>query len=162
MTTRRIVPALSLVFFSLVVGGILPDAHAQAGAEDRIVPLDHHVTDADTLFTKIPDLAAEGQALLDANEPGVHRTRLSETDDGTTVILFAMHAGEYFSEHAADREAFLQVVKGSGTITLGDEEVEAAPGTWIRLAPNLDHGLTAHTPFVFVVYAQPPRASVTD
>jgi quercetin dioxygenase-like cupin family protein len=113
----------------------------------------------DTLFTKITDLAAQGQALLDANEPGAQRTRLLETDDGTAVILFAMHPGEHFPEHAADREAFVQVVKGSGTITLGDEEVEAAPGTWIRLAPNLDHGLTAHTPFVFVVYAQPPRSS---
>jgi len=120
------------------------------------------VADGNTLFTKIPDLAAKGQAFLDANEPGVHRTRLLETNDGTAVILFAMHAGEHFPEHAADRGAFLQVVQGSGTITLGDEEVEAGPGTWIRLAPDLDHGLTAHTPFVFVVYAQLPRASVTE
>ncbi len=109
------------------------------------------------MFTRIADLAARGQALLDDNEPGVHRTRIFRADDGTEMILFAMHEGVHFPEHGANRTALLQVVKGSGTITLGGEEVEAAPGTWIHLTPNLAHSLTAHTPFVFVVLAQPPR-----
>jgi quercetin dioxygenase-like cupin family protein len=133
---------------------------AIAQAQDSEAPspyTSHHVVEGDTLFSTITDLGVRGQALLDEHDRGVHRARLFRGDDGAKVILFAMHQGVTFPEHAANREALLYVVKGSGTITLGDREVEAAPGTWIRLAPNLDHALTANTPFVFVVHAQPPK-----
>ena len=146
-----------LVGALLLAGATAVPAAAQLIADETAPHTEHFVSEGDTVFTRIPDLAARGQALLDANEPGVHRTPIFSAADGTAMILFAMHEGVHFPEHAANRTALLQVVKGSGTITLGDEEVEAAPGTWIHLTPNLDHSLTAHTPFVFVVVAQPPR-----
>ena len=37
-------------------------------------------------------------------------------------------------------------------LTLGSDEMSAAPGTWVHMPPNLSHSVYAETPVVMLLY----------
>ena len=83
-------------------------------------------------FTRIADLAKEV-------EPPNHGilTRTLFNDDDVKAVIFGFGQGEELSEHTASMPAMLHFIQGEATLTLGDNTVEAQPGTWIHMAPNL-------------------------
>jgi quercetin dioxygenase-like cupin family protein len=44
--------------------------------------------------------------------------------------------------------AVLHVLQGEAKLTLGDDTVEATPGTWVHMARGLRHSIQAQTPVV--------------
>jgi quercetin dioxygenase-like cupin family protein len=105
---------------------------------------------SDIRYDLFPDLAAE--APIPAR--GIHSQTLSK-GDGVELVLFAFAAGEALSEHTSARPAIIHFLSGEADLILGDESHRAGPGTWVRMPPDLRHGIVARTPLVMALYLLP-------
>ena len=97
-------------------------------------------------YTHFLDLAEQAEPPRDGI---LSRTLLNE--DHLKVVIFGFGQGEELSEHTASMPAVLHFLQGTASLTLGDERVEAQPGTWIHLPPNLKHSIVATTPLVVML-----------
>lgn len=97
-------------------------------------------------FTQFIDLAKE----VEPPEDGI-LTRTLFNDDDVKAVIFGFGQGEELSEHTASMPAILHFIKGEATLTLGDDTVEAQPGTWIHLPANLQHSVHTKTPVVMLL-----------
>ena len=97
-------------------------------------------------YTHIVDLAKE----VEPPEDGI-LTRTLFNDDDVKAVIFGFGQGEELSEHTASMPAILHFVQGEATLTLGDETVEAQPGTWIHMVPNLKHSVQTKTPVIMLL-----------
>lgn len=97
-------------------------------------------------YTHIVDLATEVEPPAD----GIH-TRTLFNDDDVKAVIFGFGQGEELSEHTASMPAILHFLQGEATLTLGDDSVEAHPGTWIHWEPNLKHSVKAKTPVIMLL-----------
>lgn len=97
-------------------------------------------------FTHIADLAKE----VEPPDNGI-LTRTLFNDDHVKAVIFGFGQGEELSEHTASMPAILHFVHGEATLTLGGELVEARPGTWIHMPPELKHSVQTKTPVVMLL-----------
>jgi hypothetical protein len=56
---------------------------------------------------------------------------------GLKAVIFGFAHGEELSEHTASMPAVLHFLQGEAKRMLGDEPVEAKPGTWVHLTLRL-------------------------
>lgn len=66
-------------------------------------------------------------------------------------VLFAFAAGRGLAEHVAPLPAFIQIIKGEATLTVGDELVAGKPGTWIQMAAGTPHSIRAESAVVMLL-----------
>ena len=102
---------------------------------ERLLADDGRMTDA---YVYVKDLRQHAAV----PENGI----LSQTlrnDERTKVILFAFAPGQELSAHTAPFPATLIFLKGEATLVLGGEEQQAAEGTFVYMAPKLEHGIKA-------------------
>lgn len=64
---------------------------------------------------------------------------------GIKAVLFGFAAGQELSEHTAAKPAVLHFLEGEADLTLGDEALQARPGTWVHMEANLAHSIQART-----------------
>ena len=83
----------------------------------------------------------------------VSRTVLS--DGETKILLFGFAPGQELSEHTAPRSAMLHFLRGRARLTLGDDTLEAEPGTLAHMAPNLPHSIRAHSEVLMLLIMLP-------
>ncbi len=74
--------------------------------------------------------------------------------DGLRVVLFAFDTGEQLTDHAATVPAVVQVIKGRLEMTLGEEQIEIHPGSWVHMDAHLVHALVALEPSVVILTLQ--------
>lgn len=67
-------------------------------------------------------------------------------DDQIKAILFGFATGQELSEHTASVPAIIQILEGHARLTLGKDEMDAEPGTWVHMPANLAHSIYAITP----------------
>ena len=79
-------------------------------------------------------------------------SRTFYADEHVKVILFGFAAGQELSEHTASKPAMLHFLQGEARLTLGDQQMEAGPGRWVHMQPNLPHSIFAETPVVMLLY----------
>ena len=97
-------------------------------------------------FTHIVDLAKEVEPPAD----GILTRTLFNNDD-VKAVIFGFGQGEELSEHTASMPAILHFLQGEAKLTLGKETVEAQPGTWIHMPPNLKHSVKTKSPVVMLL-----------
>ncbi len=97
-------------------------------------------------YTHIIDLAKE----VEPPEDGI-LTRTLFNDDDVKTVIFGFGQGEELSEHTASMPAILHFISGEATLTLGDDTVEAQPGTWIHMPPELKHSVQTKRPVVMLL-----------
>ena len=97
-------------------------------------------------YTHIIDLANE----VELPDDGI-LTRTLFNDDDLKVVIFGFAAGEELSEHTASMPAILHFIEGEATLTLGDETIEALPGSWVHMAPELKHSVRTRSPVVMLL-----------
>ena len=97
-------------------------------------------------YTHIVDLAKE----VTPPEDGI-LTRTLLNDDDVKAVIFGFGQVEELSEHTGSMPAILHFLQGEATLTLGDDTVEAQPGTWIHMEPNLKHSVKSKTPVVMLL-----------
>lgn len=89
-------------------------------------------------FHDLPDL------LIDV-PPDSILSRTIFTGSGIKAVLFSFAAGTELSEHTAAKPAVLHFLSGEADLTLGAEERDARPGTWVHMEANLPHSVRART-----------------
>jgi quercetin dioxygenase-like cupin family protein len=83
-------------------------------------------------------------------------SRTIYSDEQLKVVLFGFAQGQELSEHTASQTALLFFVQGEAQLTLGQDEMEALPGTLVRMAPQLPHSVYAKTPLVMLLLLLKP------
>jgi quercetin dioxygenase-like cupin family protein len=99
-----------------------------------------------TNYTHVRDLAKEVQP----PDKGI-LSRTLHNDDRLKAVAFGFARGEELSEHTASMPAVLHFLQGEARLTLGDDTVEANPGTWVHMPAGLKHGILARTPVVMLL-----------
>jgi quercetin dioxygenase-like cupin family protein len=92
------------------------------------------------------DLAAEVEIPAEGT-----LSRVLYKDDRIRVVIFAFDTNQELTDHTASMDAIVQVVKGQLRLTLGDETVEASPGSWVHMPAHLPHSLVAREPSVMLL-----------
>ena len=92
------------------------------------------------------DLAAEAQI----PQNGI-LSRTLHNDDHVKVLVFGFAPGQELSAHTAPMAASLYFVQGEARLTLGDDSMDARPGTFVLMPPGLTHGIVARTPVVMML-----------
>jgi quercetin dioxygenase-like cupin family protein len=82
-------------------------------------------------------------------------------NDAARVMVFGFAPGQELSEHTAAKPAMLYFVRGTATLTLGDEVHAVEAGAFAYMPPNLPHSITAHTETVMqlILLEQPDTPS---
>jgi quercetin dioxygenase-like cupin family protein len=101
-----------------------------------------HMTD----YTLFVDLAKEVQP---PDKGILNRTLFN--DNRLKVVLFGFAQGEELSEHTASMPAIMHFLQGEAKLTLGDETLEAGPGTWVHMPISQRHSIQAKTPVVMLL-----------
>lgn len=94
----------------------------------------------------ITDLAKE----VEPPDDGI-LTRTLYNDDDVKAVIFGFGQREELSEHTASMPAILHFLQGEATLTLGDDTIEAQPGTWVHMPANLKHSVKTTTPVVMLL-----------
>ena len=99
-----------------------------------------------TPYTHFSDLVKEVQP----PDKGI-LSRTLYNDDWLKAVLFGFAQGEELSEHTASMPAVLHFLQGEARVTLGDDTLEAQPGTWVHMPKGLRHSIQAKTPVVMLL-----------
>jgi quercetin dioxygenase-like cupin family protein len=71
-------------------------------------------------------------------------------DDRLKAVIFGFAQGEELSEHTASTPAVLHFLQGEAKLTLGDDTLDAKPGTWVHMPTGLRHGSQVNAVHEFV------------
>ena len=99
-----------------------------------------------TPYTHISDLAKEAQP----PEKGI-LSRTLFNDEKVKAVIFGFGQGEELSEHTASMPAILHFHQGEAKLTLGDDTLEAKPGTWVHMPTGQRHSIQARTPVIMLL-----------
>jgi quercetin dioxygenase-like cupin family protein len=99
-----------------------------------------------TNYTHFRDLAKEVQP---PDKEILSRTLYS--DNRLQAVLLGFAQAEELSKHMASMPAVLHCLQGEAKLTLGDDTVEARPGTWVHMPKGLGHSIQVKTPPVMVL-----------
>lgn len=96
-----------------------------------------------TTTVQLDEAAAELlQALPDQRSGRLARTLTPGAHAPLKQTLIALEAEHHLQDHRAPGHATIQVLVGHVRLTVGDDEVELAAGTWATIPPQV-HGLAA-------------------
>ena len=68
-----------------------------------------------------------------------------------TLTVFALDQGQTISEHSAPHDAILQVVDGTGAVTIDGEEHVLEAGEALAMPANVPHAVAAPSRFTMVL-----------
>jgi quercetin dioxygenase-like cupin family protein len=101
----------------------------------------------ETGYTFLPDL----NDLMSEISPDTIISRTFYSDDQLKSVLFGFAEGQELSEHTASKPAILQFLSGEAQLTLGEDVLEARPGTWVHMPAHLPHSVLAQTPVIMLL-----------
>jgi quercetin dioxygenase-like cupin family protein len=93
-----------------------------------------------TTATIPPAKALPLHSLITPTEQGIASRVLAKTAGGN-LTLFAFDAGQGLTEHTSPFDAFVLVLEGALTLTIGGTAVRATPGTIVRMPAHLVHAV---------------------
>ena len=89
-----------------------------------------------------PATALPLHSLITPTEEGIASRVLAKATGGN-LTLFAFDAGQGLTEHTSPFDAFVVVLEGTLTLTIGGTTVRATPGTIVRLPADVPHAVDA-------------------
>jgi len=92
-----------------------------------------------------PGSALSLASLVSPTAHGIASRVLGKTGGGN-LTLFAFDAGQGLTEHTSPFDAFVLVLDGSLTLTIGGTPVTATPGTIVRMPASVPHAVDAPEP----------------
>ena len=100
-----------------------------------------------------PQVLAE---LVDYEEGRVVSRTFAQTDS-LSLTLFAFDKGEGLSTHTAAGDAFVQVLDGAASITIGSKDLVVKAGEVVAMPAQVPHSLTAAQPFKMLLVVMKPK-----
>jgi quercetin dioxygenase-like cupin family protein len=82
-------------------------------------------------------------------------SKVIHKDEQLDVTVFGFDAGEGLTEHTAQRPAIVQVLSGRMRFVVEGEGIDASPGTWIHMAADTSHSLSAVEPTMMLLTLLP-------
>lgn len=79
-------------------------------------------------------------------------------NDICQYTLFCLAQGTDISEHTSSRNATVQVLEGTGILTLNGEDIPLEPGIFIVMAANAPHALKAESNLAFLLTLSTPES----
>ena len=79
-------------------------------------------------------------------------SRTVHDDENLKVVVFGFDAGQELSEHTASMPALLHFIQGEVELILGEEQRNAAAGSWAHMPAHLPHSIKALTPTIMLLY----------
>jgi quercetin dioxygenase-like cupin family protein len=73
-------------------------------------------------------------------------SQVLKKDNNVNITLFGFSKGEELSSHSAPTPAILYFLEGEAEVQLGEDKVDAQPGSFVYMPPMLAHGILARTP----------------
>jgi quercetin dioxygenase-like cupin family protein len=87
---------------------------------------------------------------LEYPESGV-LSKILFKDSAASNTLFCLASGTEISEHTATRNAIVQVLAGSGILTLNGKEIPLEPGVLVFMPAHAPHALQAAANLAFLL-----------
>ncbi|MEO6236329.1 MAG: cupin domain-containing protein [Vicinamibacterales bacterium] len=84
-------------------------------------------------------------SLVTPTSHGIASRILGKTAGGN-MTLFAFDEGQGLTEHSSPFDAFVLVLAGALTLTVGGASVRATPGTIVRMPADVPHAVDASEP----------------
>lgn len=81
--------------------------------------------------------------LVDGRVVGVLATPDNSTSEKMAMGISALPPNHSTAEHQHEAEEFVIILRGSGTITIDNEQVRVTPGTVVVTPPNTSHVTTS-------------------
>lgn len=81
-------------------------------------------------------------SLVTPTPQGIASRVLAKTSGGN-ITLFAFDAGQGLTEHTSPYDALVMTIDGVLTLTIGGREVQATPGTIVRMPAGVPHAVEA-------------------
>lgn len=78
-------------------------------------------------------------------------------DEQCQYSLFCLAAGTEISEHTSARNATVQVLEGTGSLTLDGATIPLVPGTFVFMVANAPHAVTATENLAFLLSLSSPH-----
>lgn len=78
-------------------------------------------------------------------------SRTIHQDERLKAVVFGFSAGQELSEHTASTPAIMHFLRGEADVTLGEDTIAAAEGTWIHMTPQLPHSIRTKSPVVMLL-----------
>jgi quercetin dioxygenase-like cupin family protein len=92
-----------------------------------------------------PSEALALESLITPTPQGIASRILGKTAGGN-MTLFAFDEGQGLTEHSSPFDAYVLVLDGTLTLTIGGTPVPAVPGAIVRMPANVPHALEASEP----------------
>jgi quercetin dioxygenase-like cupin family protein len=92
-----------------------------------------------------PSEALALDALIRPTTQGI-ASRILGKAAGGNMTLFAFDEGQGLTEHSSSFDAFVLVLDGALTLTIGGASVQATTGTIVRMPADVPHALDASGP----------------
>jgi len=73
-------------------------------------------------------------------------SQVLKKDNNVNITLFGFSKGEELSSHSAPTPAILYFLEGEAEVQLGEDKIDAQPGSFVHMPPMLPHGILAKTP----------------
>ena len=106
--------------------------------------------DADSQLEALEGAPFRFSDLIDHQDGAiVSRTLIDE--EAATLTVFALDQGQTISEHSAPHDAILQVVDGTGAVTIDGEEYALEAGEAIAMPAEVPHAVAAPSRFKMVL-----------
>jgi quercetin dioxygenase-like cupin family protein len=86
-----------------------------------------------------------------AIQAGAIVSKVIHREEPLDVTVFGIAEGEGLTEHAASRDAIVQVLSGRLRFTVEGDELDAGPGSWIHMSQGALHSLVAEEPTVMLL-----------
>jgi quercetin dioxygenase-like cupin family protein len=87
--------------------------------------------------------AAVSLETLVAHTPHGIASRVLAKTAASNLTIFAFDAGQGLTEHTSTFEAFVLVMQGTMTLTVGGNAVSASAGTMVRMPAGVPHAVEA-------------------
>jgi len=78
-------------------------------------------------------------------------SRTLHADERSKTIQFCFAPGQELSSHTAQCPAILYFAQGEADLTLGADAMAAREGTFVHMAPKLEHSIHAKTEVVMLL-----------
>jgi len=78
-------------------------------------------------------------------------SRTLHADEKSKTIQFCFAPGQELSAHTAPCPALLYFAQGEADLRLGEDSMEAHEGTFVHMAPKLEHAIKAKTEVVMLL-----------
>lgn len=78
-------------------------------------------------------------------------SRVLHRDDATRLVAFGFDAGQELTEHSSANPAIVQVVSGRIVVSVGAEDHEMGPTSWLFMEARTPHSVRAEEPSVVLL-----------